>query len=61
MTVDQYTLYFSVKECVVISNDRKIVFKGTIRELQEYIYTLCQYEVDGEPYQLANTHYIKIK
>ena len=61
MTVDQYTLKFFVKECVELSNDGKIVFKGTIRELQEYFYTLCQCEVDGEPYQLANTHYIKIK
>ena len=61
MTVDQYTLDVSVKECVEIAKDGKIVFKGTIRELQEHFYTLCQCEVDGEPYQLANTHYIKIK
>ena len=61
MTVDQYTLELSVGQCVEITKNGKIVFKGTIRELQEHFYTLCQCEVDSEPYQLANTHYIKIK
>ena len=61
MTVDQYTLELSVKECIEISIDEKIMFKGTIRELQEHFYTLCQREINEEPYQLASTHYIKIK
>lgn len=61
MTVDQYTLGITVDQCVEISKDGKIVFKGTIRELQEHFYTLGQCEVNEEPYQLANTHYIKIK
>ena len=61
MTVDQYTLEILVDQCVEISRDGKLVFKGTIRELQEHFYTLGQCEVYEEPYQLANTHYIKIK
>ena len=61
MTVDIYTLELSVSECVEIAKDKKIVFKGTIRELQKYFYTLCQCEIDVKPYQLANTHYITIK
>ena len=61
MTVDQYTSEIPVDQYVEISKDGKIVFKGTIRELQEHFYTLGQCEVNEEPYHLANTHYIKIK
>lgn len=61
MTVDQYTLDILVDQCVEIAKDGKVVFKGTIKELQEHFYTWCQREVDDKPYQLANTHYIRIK
>lgn len=61
MTVDQYTLKFPVDQLVEISKNGKIVFKGTIRELQEHFYTLGQYEINSKPYKLANTHYIRIK
>ena len=61
MTVDQYTLEFPVDQCVEISKKGKVVFKGTIRELQERFYTWAKYEINGKPYKLANTHYIKIK
>ena len=61
MTVDQYTLELPVDQCVEITKGGKIVFKGTIRELQGHFNTLCQCEVDSEPYRLANTHHIKIK
>ena len=61
MTVDQYTLEFPVNQFVEITKDKKIVFKGTIRELQTHFYTWGQCEVDDVPYQLANMHYIKIK
>lgn len=61
MTVDQYTVEIPADQCVEIIKDGKIVFKGTIRELQKHFYTWCQCEVDDNPYQLVNTHYIRIK
>lgn len=61
MTVDRYSAKFPVDQHVEIAKGKEIVFKGTIRELQEHFYTFGQCEVDGKPYQLANTHYIKIK
>ena len=61
MTVDQYTFKIPVNQNVEISKNGKVVFKGTIQELQAHFYTLGQCEVDEKPYQLARTHYIKIK
>lgn len=61
MTVDEYTLEIIIDQCVEISKNGTIVYKGTIRKLQDHFYTYGQCEVDGKPYQLANTHYIKIK
>lgn len=61
MTVDQHTLEISAGQCIEIVKGGNIVFKGAIRDLQEYFYTWCQCEIDEKPYQLACTHYIKIK
>ena len=60
MTVDEYTNTIPVDKCVEITQNGNIVFKGTIRELQEYFYSLCQCEIIEEPYELANRHHIKI-
>ena len=61
MTVDQYTVEIPAGQCVEIVKGGNVVFKGTIRDLQEYFYTLCQCEIDGKPYQIASTHHITIK
>lgn len=61
MTVDQYTVEIPADQCVEIIKGGNVVFKGTIRELQEYFYTWCQCVVDGKPYQTASTHHITIK
>ena len=50
MTIDQYTLEIYVDQCVEIAKNGKIVFKGTIRELQEHFYTLCQCDVYSDLY-----------
>lgn len=42
MTVDQYTLELCVNQHVEIAKNGKVVFKGTIRELQEHFYTWGQ-------------------
>ena len=56
-------VYFRISRKSMCRNyqGQKIVFKGTIRELQTHFYTWGQCEVDDVPYQLANMHYIKIK
>lgn len=60
MTVDQYTSKFCVNDYVEIKKEGEIVFKGTIKELQELFYTLGQCIIE-ERYQLTeHSHYIKL-
>ena len=61
MSLDKCTLDIPVTQCVEISKNGKIEFEGTIRELQEYYYTLCQYEIIAMPYKIVNKLCIQIK
>ena len=60
MTVDQYTSKYEFNDHVEIRKDQKVVFKGTIRKLQDHFYDLGQCELK-KSYQLTeHSHDLKI-
>ena len=60
MTVDQYTSEHDFNDCIEIRKDQEVVFKGTIRGLQNHFYDLAQCEIKKN-YQLTeHSHYLTI-
>ena len=57
MTVDQFTSNLNCDIYIEIYQDTDMIFKGTIREFQEYYYTLGQREIYTDPYKITASLY----